>query len=412
MNTNSKRLSIYVVLMLIGTAIAVTLRSIACIGNLNNDTGYFDDGSLTAISDPLIWVTVILSLTYIFVASRIKLKASFSTPSTYIPTGLLGVSTLFLGVRVLSEAIIFKSTYKPTSQNSPTAPIFEISIVVFIFAILSVGYYFLNTYCTESKTEKRALFAMAAIAFLGSYVMLIYFDQSLPINNSGKIVNQMAYLFSAIFFLYEARISIGREMWRAYTAFGLAATALCAYSSIPALITYYVNGTLIFSSRTGAFASIEEYMLTFALFIFILSRLLLTLTLKEEKENELIKAMTEFANARNEAVEDSFTRFQEDFAAKQLSIFELYGGGDLIEEEAQVEVQEENKEEEEPKTLTISDDVIYEAIFGKMPEKEDSESEQETPTEPEVKEEEVNPEEIAQKLLSTIEEAEKENKKD
>lgn len=404
MNTNSKRLSIYIVLMLIGTAIATTLRSIACVTDLNNVTGYFDDKSLIAISDPLIWITVIASLSYIFAASRVKLTASFSTAATYIPTGILGVATLFLGVRVITHTI--ETNDSPIlSPETLLSPAFILSVLAAILSIASIGYYFLNSYYTESSKDVRAIFAVFTIAFFAIYAMLIYFDGSVPINNPSKIINQMAYLFAAMFFLYEARISLGREMWRAYTAFGLAATALTAYSSIPALITYYVDGTVVIGSHAGAFTSIEEYMLTFALFIFILSKLILTVNLREESENEYIKVMSEYASVRDAEVEDSFERFQEGFASKQLSIFELYGVDDIPEEEEAEDTEEiAEAEEKAPKEVMISDDAIYEAIFGKMPDKEEPEEQTD-----EV-EEEKDPEALADELLSALDEAKKEDK--
>ena len=74
--------------------------------------------------------------------------------------------------------------------------------------------------------------------------MLIYLDPTLSRGDSSKILRLTAFITSALFFLYEARISIGREMWRLYTVFGLVAAALCAYTSIPGIIVYYgCNGT-------------------------------------------------------------------------------------------------------------------------------------------------------------------------
>lgn len=410
MNTNSKRLGIYITLMLLLTSAAVALRTVACIGSLNFETGYFKDGALTVVSTPLIWGTVLFSLTYIFAASRISLRPSFSTAATYIPSGLVGVAGVFLGSKVLLYALKAFDKYPIISQETLGSPVFLFSVVAFALSIVSVGYHFFNTYNTESKLSIRALFAVSTIAFFAVYAMLIYFDESLPINNSGKIVNQMAYLFAAIFFLYETRISLGREQWRLYAAFGLAATALCAYSSIPSIITYYATGSLPFGAHTGAFISMEEYVLTLALCIFILSRLILTATLKEEKENEYIRAMADFAKERNSDVEESFGRFQEDFARRQMSIFELYGDEDVTDKEVEAENSEDTVAEEEPqKEITISDDLIYEAIFGKMPDKEDDESNGDVP-------EEVtdtrDPEEIAEEILNTVQEAEKMNKEE
>ena len=388
--------------MLICTAVAVTLRTIACLYSLENGTGYFEKGALTTISDPIIWGVVILSFSYLFVASKTELHPNFSTAATYVPTGILGASTLFLGARILSRTIT-TSYYPLLSVEALTNPSTLLSLVAFILSIIAIGYFFFNVYTTESKTEVRAAFAVGIIAFFAIYAMLIYFDTSLPLNSNGKIINQMAYLFAAMFFLYEARISLGREMWRSYSAFALAAAALSAYSSIPALITYYVKGYVIFGTQRGAFTSIEEYMLTFALFIYIVAKLAITISLKEDSRNDYADAIVAYAEAREAEVNDSFHRFQEDFASKQLSIFELYGGGDVEEVSEEPEEATEEVIEEEEKVVMISDDAIYESIFGKMPEKEVEESE----IEEEIPEatEEIDTETLVDNLLTALEDS-------
>ena len=388
--------------MLICTAVAVTLRTIACLNSLDGGTGYFDPGSLVTVADPIIWGVVILSFSYIFVASKAELNPEFSTAATYVPTGILGAATLFLGARILTRTIS-TSRYPILSVEALTNPSTILSLIAFLLSIVSIGYFFFNVYTTESKTEVRAAFAVGIIAFFAIYAMLIYFDTSLPLNNGGKIINQMAYLFAAMFFLYEARISLGREMWRTYSAFALATAALTAYSSIPALITYYAKGYVIFGTQRGAFTSIEEYMLTLAVFVYAISKLILTISLKEDSHNDYAEAIAEFAKAREDEVNDSFHRFHEDFASKQLSIFELYGGGDVEVTEEEIEEVTEDTVEEEEKVVMISDDAIYESIFGKMPEKEI----EETPIEEEAPAaaEEQDTEALVDNLLVALEDS-------
>ena len=94
----------------------------------------------------------------------------------------------------------------------------------------------------------------------------------------------MAYLFAALFFLYETRLSMGRERWGAYTAFGLIASLLTAYSSIPSLICYLATKNLISHS-------IYETVFTLSLFIFITSRLLVALFAEEDKESDFTRRL-------------------------------------------------------------------------------------------------------------------------
>ena len=105
------------------------------------------------------------------------------------------------------------------------------------------------------------------------------------------------------------------------------------------------------------------------------------------------------SNARecNERVNESYERFQEAFAAKQLSIFDLYGSEEEIKPEEAEEIIEESVQEDVKQEPTISDDAIFESIFGRMPERP---VEQED-TEP-VQEDDREPEAIAEDLFNTI----------
>ena len=424
MNINSKRLGIYVVIMLVGTAIATALRSVACVLHMDYELGYFTDKSLSSAADIIIWGTALACFTYIFIGSKAKLRASFSTAATYIPTGILGVAILYLGMKVLSHTASI-TRYPLFSKETLSTPQTLIGLLVAIFSVVSVAHFFYTGFITESKSDLRALFSIGTIAFLALYSILIYLDSSLATNAPIKTVNQMAYLFSAIFFLYEARISLGREMWRAYAAFGLMASAMTAYSAIPSIITYYVNGELLGTSQTGkSLASLEEYMATLALFIFILARLLIMLSLTEGKKNRLVSVMADFAKNREKETEESLARHQQDFASKQMTFFEL-DGAEVEEPEEEIEVCEIiEQQEEQPKEITLSDDVIYESIFGIMPEKDGEESETEeeflvestpkivketshTPTQEEEKEEnkeKKDPEVLADETLARIDE--------
>ena len=405
MNTNSKRLGIYLSVMLIATALASSLRTIACLKYLNYSNGFFSDNSLVIAADTIILLCIIGMFSYTLVASRISLYASFSTGATYVPTGILGVATAFLGIKTITHAITtsrypFLSIETFTLKNPATI----LGVLVGILALLSIAHHFLNAFITESKTTLRAYFAIATIAFLAFYSILIYIDDTLSINDSSKVLRQMAFIFSALFFLYEARISLGREMWRIYTAFGLIAAAILAYTSIPAIITYYVKGAVISSSGSKSLVSIEEYLLLLALFIFILARLCLTATLKEKKDNELIKMLGEYAKENEARVNESYERYQQAFASKQLSIFDLYGDDEEIAEAEPVK-EEDNadiKEDEENEPI-ISDDAIYESIFGRMPERP-KEKENESTDEAQ-SEDDREPEQIAEDLLSALDEA-------
>ena len=412
MNTNSKRLGIYLAIMMVLTAAATTLRSIACVIHLDYASGFFTDKSLLTVANVIITATVVGMFSYLFVAERINLLASFSTGATYVTTGVLGVATAFLGTSIISFVSI-ASRYSSRQDSIMSADKFLpiVGVICAVLAFASIAHHFFNAFITESRAEIRAYFALASISFLGLYAMLIYLDPTLAIGESTKILRLTAFLLSALFFLYEARISIGREMWRVYTAFGLAAASLTAYASIPAIIAYFVNGELVSYASGRSLVSLEEYMLLLALCIFITARLFITAGLREDVENKFIKTFKAYAGEREREIAESSARYNEIFASKQLSIFDLYGGEIYTDEEECETVEAAPVSEPESTEPTISDDAIYESIFGEMPQKE--EIPEETPVEE--PEEEIpddrDPEQIADEVLLSLEEAMKNAKK-
>jgi hypothetical protein len=404
MNKNSKLLEIYLSAMLIATSVATALRTVACVKMLDYSSGLFTDRSLVTASNAIMLLLALGMLSYVVVASRVTLCASFSTGATYVPTGILGVATAFIGIKVFYHAME-SCNYRFFSKEVFTfkSPATLVGVIVAVLALLSIAHHFFNAFTTDAKDTVRAYFATATIAFLAFYAIEVYIDGTLAVNDPSKVLRQITFMICAAFFVFEARISLGREKWRLYTAFGLVAASLTAYASIPAIVTYYINGEIINASSVKSLASLEEYVLLLALFIFIVSRLCLTVFLREEKENALVKALGEYAKEREERVNDSYERFQELFASKQLSIFDLYGGDEeLSGAEEPEEETPEIAQEEEKKEITISDDAIYEAIFGKMPERpEENEAEKSEP-EPE---DERAPEQIAEDILNALDEA-------
>ncbi len=422
MNTNSKKTRIYIALMLIGAAVSSALRSAAYILHFDYEIGFFTDKSLINAADIIIWLTAIVSLSYLFIADKISVRPSFSSPLTYIPTGLLGVASFFMGIRIFKYAL--SSTRFPLlSGESIKNPLTMFAVLVSLLSLCSVVYCFFNTYVTDGHSALRAYFALGTIVFLAFYAILSFLDlKSNPVvslADAGKAVNLMAFLLSAIFLLYEARISIGREMWKAYTAFGLAAAVFCAYSSIPAIITYYASGHIISASGKGSLSSIEEAMLVLTLFIYIASRLVLSSSLREKKENDLVNAIRDEASQKEAHTEESFSRHQEKFAAKQLSIFELFDSeepaSDEISEDVSDEPAESAENEEKAEPVMISDDAIYESIFGKMPEKKDipesMEEQNDSMAESEEPADERPQEEITEDLLQAMDDIIKEETK-
>ena len=311
MNRNSKKLGIYIGIVSVIAIAATAFRTIALLADYDISTAYFNNPLLVTISGAIIVAAVLLSIVLAFTLECVSLKANFSSPLTYIPVGALAMTIVSVFIYLIRSADIGTTLFKGMVSVS-----IVLSIVTALLALVAIGHLFLTTLVTKSQTTLRAYFAIGSIAFLAAFASLMYFDESLALNAHTKIVDQMAMLFAAIFLLYEARISLGREMWRAYAAFGLVALAVTSYAAIPNLIVYFARGVAIS-------LSLEISVFLLALSIFIFSRLILMTRLDEAGERGELVAMREYADKRQSGLELGEAETSDDDI--QISINDLFG---------------------------------------------------------------------------------------
>lgn len=340
MNRNSKRLGAYIVIALVILAAAAGLKCAACLRDLDYKYGYFDSKGLINAANILIASGFGVMLSYAVVGCKCSLKPSFSSPATYVPTGIVGAAELFLSVRTLS------SVRDLTAAGTRLPAV--IATLAGLLGLLSIVHFFLNAALTESKTELRAYFALATVLFLSVYSAVLYFSTDEAINTPIKLSSQMAFLFSSLFFLYEARISLGRELWRGYAVFGLFAMLLCAYASIPNLIVYFVRGVTLS-------LNIEESLLLLSLFIFIASRLILTASLPEDKENRTLTALRERAELSERSAREIERQYDEAYAV-QMTIDDMIPAEDMPMAHEELADEFELPLEDLPETVFVTED--------------------------------------------------------
>lgn len=313
----------------------VVIRTVALFLHFNAETGYYSYKILISVSDYIVIGASIFFLTYIFTARRdITLIPNFTSAATYIPTGIVSAALLFMPFALIKRAasildfidVLRDSMYQSDLAQIPAQRLlFIVVIITALFSVASLVHFALTALVESHSNSKRANFGLCTVVFLSLYAMYLYFSTELPINSPNKALDQMAYLFAAVFFLYETRLSFGREKWRPYIAFGFIAAAISAYTSIPSLIYYTVRGEVTQNS-------IYELMLTFALFIFITSRILLTGKLTENKSSQTVIALAMASDARSEEINP---------APKGAEIIEITG--EPIEEESEENNVDENQ---------------------------------------------------------------------
>lgn len=276
MKNRQSKLLIYLPIMLILTAVAVVFRSVALSVDFNFESGYYTVGILSAIADWTAVISVAAGLSYfIFGDKDCHLVASYDGPATFIPSLLVGSTLVFITVDLGGKMSV--------ESNAETV-VRIANIISFVLAAVAAYSFFITAYKTARRDTSRASVQIGALLFFAVYAAYIYFANPLPINSPNRMVDITAYLLFASFFIYEVRISLGRDLWKAYTAFGLCALALTAYSSIPSLVIYLSKGIEISHS-------IYETVLTLSLFIFVLLRLARSLFLFEDIESDVVEAI-------------------------------------------------------------------------------------------------------------------------
>lgn len=301
MKNKTKIFGAYLPIFTLFLIATVTIRTVALFLHFDANLGFFSQKALISVSDYMVIAISVFFLSYIFTAKKdIKLVPDFTSPATYIPTGIVSVALVFMVVSLfirLFNTMDFIRELKEENTLSSLSAIPMQRVLVFvliitaILALLSIVHFVLIAIVENHSNTKRANFGICTILFLSIYTIYLYFSTELPLNAPNKALDQMAYLFAAVFFLYETRLSLGREKWRQYIAFGFIASTISAYASIPALIYYFAEGTVVSNS-------VYELVLTFSLFVFITSRFLLTGNLIEDTPSDVVSNLILSAEAR------------------------------------------------------------------------------------------------------------------
>ncbi len=281
MKNKTKLFGIYLPFFILILAGAIILRTISAAKYFNYGFGYFTNSVLPKIANALIIMAILFFIIYILATrKRTSLIPSFSSPANYIPSAAVSASLIFMTIHLVRLFI--------TSDSGLTK---WLALVISVFAALSTIYFALNTIFVRHISARRANFGFFFVIFLSLYLAFLYFDDRAPINSPVKVTDQMAYLFSAVFFLYEVRLSLGREKWNFYIIFGFATAALTAYSSIPTIITYFITGKVISNS-------IYESILTLSIFLYSALKILLTDKLISKEPSPFVLQLSSSAKAR------------------------------------------------------------------------------------------------------------------
>ena len=283
-----RTIDLYLISLVIFGISAVVLRTYALLTSFNSVSMHFDEKTTITVSTALIVLCALGFCTYfIFGEKGRKLIAKAGNAASFIPAGIVSTALLFMGMDRFTAM-----------KTLPVGMIRTIAILCGLLAFLSVGSFFLSIFIERNDDLYKAAFSLCIVFFLALYSALLFFNKQVhPTNSPNKLVDQMAYLFAALFFLFESRILLGRAKWRGYITFGLIATLLTAYSAIPSLIVYLTNGYVVSNS-------IIESVLTLTLTLFIGSKVMQTKRLTPDAECDAAKSITMLAMMREEEIDE------------------------------------------------------------------------------------------------------------
>ena len=174
MNKNSRRLGFFILLMLLISSAAVTLRTLACINNMEDGVIYYADETLAFASAIVVAAGVLVLLLSAIVFHKAPLKATFSSPLTYIPTGAVCVAlAAFISVP-LGEVTTYASYLK--LSFAIREPLFLLNAAIVILTVLSMAHFILTAILTEeSRSQNRqcrifgSLYAEASLQFVSAF---------------------------------------------------------------------------------------------------------------------------------------------------------------------------------------------------------------------------------------------------
>ena len=302
MKKTARLFGAYLPILLILLPAAVVLRTVACFNDMTSN-GYFDKKIIITAANVVITAAVILAFTYLAVAKKnAQLVYRPESPLNFIPCALICAALFFVAIYALISAIPSIKDYLaiPPEFRAPKALLTPvISLITAFTAVISIPYFMFSAIWAKAKSILIANLGLAPLVFLCFMIANIYFDNGAPLNMPGKIVSLMAYISAAVFFLYEIRLPLGREKWRAYVCFGMICTLLCAYSAIPSIILCIAKP----NSLNLLAINESEIILTLAMFIFAAFKLILSATLIEDKDSTVTQKVREFALARSATLE-------------------------------------------------------------------------------------------------------------
>lgn len=272
--------------------VAVILRCVAAVRDMDYATGFYGGSPLVTISDVLMTAAAAILMISLFIKEgNLSLRGGASGVTGYLSSGVIAISAVLIAV----DLIVYISS---RTRGSFIADLLAhrssvVALLAVLIALAATALSVVSVFLSAERTSLRGARDMTTALFFGIYATFLFFRLGDTINQPQKVVTEMAALAMAIFMLECARIHIGRERPRSYLALGMITAALSANALFPALAVCMFKGEVI------AF-SIYEMILTAAIFIFTVLRLTTAVEFKKVMEVEATEELAADADEVSE----------------------------------------------------------------------------------------------------------------
>ncbi len=234
----------------------VVLRTILLFTSYDAALGHFEEGALSDLLFPLLFVIAAI----FYAAFGFLMRAELDKNEH---EGTVAVTFASAFAAITAGVWFFASLPLAFSAGSTMEGVFG---VLMLLSSVGLSLHFLLVALGTDSHTLRVFSAVSAILFCVFYILHAYFDTSFVLNSPIKILDQLTLLCFALFFIAECRFFFGTAHNAVYLPIAMLASTLAAADSIPALLYALKSGEPLSGSVMHDF-------LVFALFLYAGARL-------------------------------------------------------------------------------------------------------------------------------------------
>lgn len=248
----SKKFFIFKILTLTFSVITLIFYILSFATSYDFNIGYFNISPVVIISRILLALTVISSVSCIFIIPKKTI-----TPDN-INSGKRFYPAILCTVAFLAYSL-FK-IYAVISVGKWSA----VSVFSIIFAILSCVYYFLIFIGIKVSETNFALLGFSQIVWFVTVVASSYFDYSVAQNSPQKIIIMFSAMAAMLYVLSEIKVVLGKQSSRIHFSLDAPTIVLCSIGTALNIFLIANTGADAFSDYifyAGIFFSVAVYVI-------------------------------------------------------------------------------------------------------------------------------------------------------